>query len=234
MPKNQYLYSADMPMSDAICGHYDLLLVITRFGISLGFGDRSIREVCESYNVHTPTLLAVINTVALKIEYDENSPEVLDHLDPKALIAYLKDSHHYFLDYRMPVLRGHLLEAMEDGPKDIANVIMRFFDEYVEQVHKHMGYENKTVFPYVEKLLEGKTTPDTYNIEVYSRRHDRIESKITELKNILIKYYPDGKGFKLTTILYDIFATEEDLAMHNFVEDHLFVPTIRRIENKSR
>lgn len=227
------LYTADMSMSDVICAHYDLLLVITRFGIPLGFGESTVREVCEQHNVHMPTLLAVINSVAFSIEYDEETPHTLDSLSVQALIDYLQESHHYFLDYRLPSLREHLKEAVEDGPKDIAAVIMRFFDSYVDEVHKHMGYENETVFPYCEKLLKGEASKDKkYNIEVYSKKHDKIEAKITELKNILIKYYPDGHGYKLTTILYDIFATEQDLATHNFIEDHLFVPIMRRIEKK--
>ena len=56
-------YSADTLMSDLICERYDLLLVITRFGIPLGFGDQTIREVCEENNVHVETLIAVVNTI---------------------------------------------------------------------------------------------------------------------------------------------------------------------------
>ena len=51
-------YSADTLMSDLICERYDLLLVITRFGIPLGFGDQTIREVCEENNVHVETLIS--------------------------------------------------------------------------------------------------------------------------------------------------------------------------------
>ena len=50
--------------------------------------------------------------------------------------------------------------------------------------------------------------------------------KITELKNILIKYYPGAGTNMLNSVLFDIFATEEDLASHTRVEDYLFVPAI--------
>ena len=56
-------YSADTLMSDLICERYDLLLVITRFGIPLGVGDQTIREVCEEINVHVESLIAVVNTI---------------------------------------------------------------------------------------------------------------------------------------------------------------------------
>ena len=38
-------------MSDLICDNYSLLMVMSRFGLSLGFGDKSVREVCEAQGV---------------------------------------------------------------------------------------------------------------------------------------------------------------------------------------
>ena len=54
--------------------------------------------------------------------------------------------------------------------------------------------------------------------------------KIIELKNILIKYYPGPGSNLLNSVLFDIFATEQDLASHNHVEDYLFVPAILALE----
>ena len=88
-----------------------------------------------------------------------------------------------------------------------------------------MSYEERAVFPYVRNLLEGKRDPK-YNITIFRKRHDQIEMKITELKNILIKYYPGAGTNMLNSVLFDIFATEEDLASHTRVEDYLFVPAI--------
>ncbi|KXB33179.1 hemerythrin HHE cation binding domain protein [Bacteroidales bacterium KA00251] len=232
MTPKPFLYTADMPLSEVITKDYELLLVITRFGISLGFGERTVQEVCDLHQVDVDTLLAVINTVSGQATYDSCVEEVFDKLDPHALIEYLRSSHHYFLEYKLPLIREHLQHALDEGPKDIAVVVMRFFDEYVNEVHKHMGYENEQVFPYAEKLLAGGDTAK-YNIDIYSQHHDPVEAKITELKNILIKYYPDGKGYKMTTVLWDIFATEEDLALHNRVENHLLIPLVKSIEKKN-
>lgn len=59
-----------------------------------------------------------------------------------------------------------------------------------------------------------------------------MEARIGELKNILIKYFPDGSGYELTSVLHELFSAEDDLATHNFVEDFLFVPLIRSMEQK--
>ena len=38
-------------MSDLICDNYSLLMVMSRFGLSLGFGDKNVRDVCEAQGV---------------------------------------------------------------------------------------------------------------------------------------------------------------------------------------
>ena len=48
-------------MSDLICENYPMLLVLSRFGISLGFGDKTIGEVCEDSGVDTKTFLTIVN-----------------------------------------------------------------------------------------------------------------------------------------------------------------------------
>ena len=40
-------YSGTDKMSDLICENYNLLLVMSRFGLSLGFGDQTVQQVCE-------------------------------------------------------------------------------------------------------------------------------------------------------------------------------------------
>ena len=46
-------YNQNNRMSDLVCDNYPVLLVMSRFGIALGFGDKSIGEVCRENGVHT-------------------------------------------------------------------------------------------------------------------------------------------------------------------------------------
>ena len=97
-----------------------------------------------------------------------------------------------------------------------------------------MEYENEKVFVYVEQLLRGEH-PEGYSIGVFARHHDQINAKLTELKNIIIKYYPaSGDNQLLNATLFDIFSCEEDLASHNRVEDYLFVPAIMELEKEAK
>ena len=108
----------------------------------------------------------------------------------------------------------------------------KFFDEYAAEVRRHMEYEEMNVFTYVDALQDG--TPDSrYTISVFARRHNQIGMKLVELKNIILKYYPEqGNNNLLNAVLIDIFSCEEDLASHCKIEDFLLVPVVRQLEKK--
>lgn len=216
-------------MSDLICENYPMLLVMSRFGIALGFGEKNIGEVCRQNKVDACTFLTVVNF--LTEEMSAPVANINKCLSIEALIQYLHNAHDYFLNFRLPHIRRKLTDAITGCPEDVAFVIRKFFDEYAEEVNKHMMYEEKNVFPYVRGLLKGEKD-SKYNITIFKKRHDQIELKITELKNILIKYYPGVGSNLLNSVLFDIFATEQDLASHSQVEDYLFVPAILALEKQ--
>lgn len=213
-------------MSELVGDNYSILLVMSRFGISLGFGDQTIEEVCRRSGVDVPTFLAIVNTM-LDPEYELESGE--GAISVECFLRYLHNSHTYYLDFRLPELRRKLIEAIDCRHGDIAFAVLRFYDEYVDEVRKHLQYEEATVFPYVRQLLAGTSKGD-YSIETFLSQHDQIADKLTELKNILVQYYPSEDSFELNGVLFDIFTCEEDLATHNFVEDHLFVPVVQQLE----
>ena len=55
-----------------------------------------------------------------------------------------------------------------------------------------MEYENEAVFAYVEQLLQGRLS-DEYDIATFASKHNQIDTKLKEVKNIIIKYYPKKK-----------------------------------------
>ena len=54
-------YTPTDKMSYLICDNYTLLQVMSRFDLSLGFGDKTVQEVCRENGVDCRTFLAVVN-----------------------------------------------------------------------------------------------------------------------------------------------------------------------------
>ena len=217
-------------MADIICDNYSLLQVMSRFGLPLGFGDYTVEEVCHSHQVDCCTFLAVANFIN---KGHSRSSASIEDISVESLMTYLKNAHHYFLDFQLPTIRRKLLEAIDCSmDNEVTFLILTFFDNYVKEVRNHMSYEDTHVFTYVDKLLKGKKSED-YDIHMFVRHHDHIDEKLTELKNSIIKYYPDSrKSYVMNAVLFDIFNCEKDLASHNEVEDYLFVPAVLHLERE--
>jgi len=228
--KNQKMYEADDKMISIIKDNYDILQNLGSFGINLGFGDKTVREVCEDQNVDTYTFLAIVNYTRNGYrDYDD-----AERLSIPTLIHYLKAAHDYFINFELPFIRKELVAALNEGDS-LARLILRLYDEYSHSVTNHMKYEEKTVFPYVFELLDKKYA-GKYDIDTFSKHHGQIDTKLTELKNIIIKYLPsDGlHNNQLMATLYNIYNCEEWLRQHAEVEDDIFIPAIRRLEKQSK
>ena len=211
-------------MGDLIDDSYRILLVMSRFRIGLGFGDKTVDEVCRENGVDTATFLAVANMLM----QEDPDPDV-EGISVESLLGYLHTSHEYFLDFRLPGIRNKLAEVLGGAKDELTKAVLRYFDEYVAEVRKHMMYEEETVFPYVRSLLAGKK-PKDYKIDVFGSHHDQVEARLKEFKNILIKYYPVKSTNEINSVLFDIFNCEYDLASHNAIEDRLFIPAVRLLE----
>ena len=224
------MYEASDKMISLIRDNYNLLQSLGSFGISLGFGDKTVKQVCDDQNVDTNTFLAVVNfTINGYREMDDVS-----RLSVPTLLQYLKASHDYFIGFQLPFIRKELVDALDEND-NLARLILKLYDEYSRSVTLHMKYEEKTVFPYVESLLAGKPMAN-YAIDMYSKHHGQESSKLRELKSIIIKYFPGDclRNNQLSATLYDIYNNEEWLALHAEVEDNIFIPAIKYLEEKSR
>lgn len=226
-------YTATDRLCDLIDDNFKLLMVMSRFGISLGFGEKSVKEVCEAENVDCDTFLAVANFISS--EQTSFSVEELPKLSIPSLMDYLKNAHTYFLDFVLPMLRRKLIEAIDCSREDnVAFLILKFFDVFVNEVREHMQYENEQVFSYVEELLGGKLNCK-FNITKFASHHSKIDERLKELKGIITKYYTESSdNLLLSATLYDIYSCEQDLASHNLVEDCLFVPAVMQVEKELR
>ena len=201
-------------MCDLISHEEDAIQIISRFGLEMGVGEQTIEQVCEAYHVHTPTFLAIVN---YKVFHKRVIP---DDIDIPTLQRYLSNAHSYFLEFRLPRLRRALIEALipADPTTKIPGLILRCYDEFVEEIRTHIAHENEGLF------------------DEHEHDDQRITDKLTEIKNLIIKYYPGAHlqspitnpqspiTYLLISVMSDLWHTEQDFADHCAIEDDIFRP----------
>ena len=192
----------------------DAIHVISRFGLTMGVGDQTIAEACEGNDVHTPTFLAIINYKVFK------QRALPADIDVATLQRYLRNAHTYFLDFRLPYLRRSLIEALipAGAANKIPMLILQCYDEFVQEIRTHIEHENAGMF------------------EEHAHDDQRITDKLSEIKSLIIKYYPSDqtmqKGavtYTLISVMSDLWHTEQDFADHCAIEDEILRPALSNV-----
>jgi regulator of cell morphogenesis and NO signaling len=236
------LFSESTKMADLIHFNYLLLPVLNRFDIQLGFGDRTIGEVCSIQQVNVIFFLEIINS----FHNSEYFPETnLQSFPLELIIRYIKKSHSYYLDYKIPQIENLIsqLSLLADkSTKNAFNLIEKFFKDYKEELIEHIQHEEKNIYPYVlainDALLSDQMDDSlekrikNYSINKYAKEHTNIEDKLYDLKNLIIKYLPPFKDYTLSnTLLVELFRLERDLYDHSRIEDKVLIPKVQKIEH---
>ena len=207
------MYKANDKICDLMSHEEDAIHIISRFGIGMGVGEQTIAEACAIHGVHTPTFLAIINYKVFKHK------ALPTEVDLPTLQQYLRNAHSYFLDFRLPYLRRAIIEAIipADPSSKIPMLILRCYDEFVEEIRTHIEHEN-------EGLIEEHVLDD-----------QRITDKLTEIKNLIIKYYPSNNvsqkdaTYLLIHVMSDLWHTEQDFADHCAIEDEILRPALSQV-----
>ncbi len=216
-------------MSDLITAHPSLLSLLSRLGISLGFGDRSIADVCEESGVDTAFFLLICNVYTFN-NYVPSTAAILG-TDMTGLVPYLEKSHKYYVEKRLPHIECHLDAIAQKLNGRIGKVFISFFKEYKEEVETHFMHEERDVFPHIRGLMAGKRDA-TYSIGEFIDTHSDIEGKLDDLLNIVFKYLPPQvDDDNVLDVVDDILRLSEDLKKHTFIEEKIMVPLVKHLEN---
>ena len=205
------MYKATDKICDLMSHEEDAIQIISRFGLEMGVGEQTIEQACDMYRVHTPTFLAIVN---YKVFHQKALPA---DIDTPTLQRYLKNAHTYFLDFRLPRLRHSLIDAIFPAGTEskISHLILRCYDEVANEIRIHIEHENAGLY------------------EEHEHDDQRITDKLTEIKNLIIKYFP-GSSNTLICVMSDLWHTEQDFADHCAIEDEILRPTLTNLQPHSK
>ncbi|MDR2868164.1 MAG: hemerythrin domain-containing protein [Bacteroidales bacterium] len=219
-----------MKMSDLLLANHNLVPLLPRFDIVLGFGEKTIQEVCEQKKVSPSFFLMVCNIYTFD-DYIPSGDEIAE-MPFQIMKSFMTASHHYYLYGRLPHIERHLQKIAEACNPKLRAILLQFFTDYKAEVANHFSYEEEVVIPYIEGLLQGVNRSE-YKIHEYEANHSNIEDKLDDLTNIIIKYLPaEVLPNEKASVLFDIFQLSFDLNKHKLIEDNLLIPYVETIEKQ--
>ncbi|MFA5713168.1 MAG: hemerythrin domain-containing protein [Bacteroidales bacterium] len=209
-----------------------ILLMLEHFQIDFRVGELSVGELAQKESLSLPLFLDIANL------YNGYHPEERRPFNPGELlqiIAFLTHSHTYYKIEKYSEI-GELISQLNSNTGDRrVKLVEEFFDSYFKEVLDHFQYEEKVAFPYFLSLLEKReeSVTSTFSAKEYRLNHSDIETKLADVKNLLIRHLPLENELPLRRKLF--FALQEfeyDLAIHSSVEEMILMPLVTKLEQR--
>lgn len=234
------MITRNMHMCQAVLENHQLLPLFPRFNLKLGFGEKSVEEVCEAHQVNIDFFLEIANAY---LDEDYTPGTDLSQFSLVTVVNYLTSTHNYYLKTALPQVEEKIHRLMDQSSlsdKEI-NLVTGFFNDYKKDFLGHISEEEQKVLPYILELEEQSTRqiPDSafierlqsYSIREFEKEHDRLETSLENLSKLIIKYLPPVKDFQLCNqVLNDLAALVKDLVDHAHMEDKVLVPRVSDLE----
>lgn len=233
-------FTENTRLIDIINKDHQLLNVLIRLGINLGFGDKTIRYVCKDKKISAGFMIDIINVYHNENYFPENR---LKSFSVKQVVDYLTETHKYYTEYVIPELERliGLLFLNEKSENQDSRIIKQFLKKYKREFLEHISYEEEFVFPYIncissESDAAGCVTDisrfKNFTISDFEARHSDIEEKIVDLKNVMIKYLRPGyNNYIGNAIISNLILFEKDLEKHTRIEERILIPKVKLLES---
>lgn len=233
MSNKETIYNKRMKVADLLANDGNLLSILQRLDIKLGFGEATIAELCERYGISAELFLIICNIYS----FGDYRPEIesLGENDIKSITTYLRASHRYYTGICFPNIHNSVHKLVSGLDEVSRRLIDKFYDDYDNEVNNHFRYEEEVVFPYIESLIkEHGCNGERYNIGQFEHNHSNINEKLNDLKNIITKYLNEEYSSPLSfELLADIYSVEKDLCKHSLIENRLLIPLVEKMEKSN-
>jgi regulator of cell morphogenesis and NO signaling len=227
----------EMKMAELIFENPSLLMLIEHFGFDLVVHDYTVEQLSRQQNIN-PDLFVIFCNL-----YNGFTPTTAGNLtkdDVAIIIFFLRNSHSYYKNDKYPEIKAYIDQMNQMNNAREMKMVEHFFDDYFSEVTDHLNYEEQVAFPEIcSKLGIESPTIDThieeYSVSVYRDHHTDIESKLSELKNLLLKYIPlnDDRVVR-RKLLISLFELEFDLSIHSLIEETILIPLVKKFETQNK
>lgn len=223
-----------MKLADIITANHNIILLLPRFGIPLGFGDKSVREVCTANNVPVDFMLLICNVYT----FDDYLPDIesLAATDMRPLLKYLEESHSYYTNERLPHIEAHLHHIADRIGQRYGEILKKFYADFRREITEHFREEEQYDFPKLRSLQDGTRKAEGGKRKAESgknKSHNGLVDKLNDLTQIVYKYLPGNVLPEETMeVVFDILQLSADIQKHALIEDKILIPYMKWLERR--
>jgi len=230
------LITTDMKLSEVILQHYVLMPVIRRFGIHLGFGEKTILKICQEYNLDADLMVSILNLYV----HPTYTPDLtLSATQLVATVSYLKLTNTLIHESQLPNVERHLQALMHYSfaKNKALGLINNFFTEIKTELQQRIEHDNDELFPFFLALASGTASPvsNVSDEEINLReQQESLDEKIFDLRSLLMKYLTGEADENLCyAVFFALYTLENDIRQYNNVCHDLLTPAVKAMTNRN-
>jgi len=212
--------------SDIISANIDLLPIIQRLGLSTNIGEKTISEVCRQNMKDVNFILGILNTYST----DDYLPKAED-VELQPLIDFLIKTHEFHKQVTIPRLTGFIEQLKQLMPDEkLLIVVEKYLKLYIKNLLQHIDFEEKEVFPLVEKTHRTDVISQKPNLAKLFKQHNNVENEISDLKTVIIRHIPSNVNMNLIhDLLHALSHFEKEQLDHARFEDKILIPKLLKL-----
>ena len=209
------LVTSETKLCDVILDEPSVITVINRFGIALGVGDKSVKEICRQKGIDTNFFLTILNAYIYESFFPENG---FDSFGAQEIIGYLEKTNQSYLRYQLPNIERHFKALIDHSDKNNnLPLLLNLYNEVKDEMHKRIDNDNRHWFAEILRHEKG-VAPGQLTVEASDARRvaDSIEDKLSDLKNMFVIHLRGDYDRNLCqAVLFAIISFEKDIRQNN-------------------
>ena len=199
----------------------------------------SCRYILQNVEISAPQE-KFLNLVIQLLECpDDFKIESFDAYSEQIILDYLYYSHELYVNKFIPEIEQSISLLKRDPSLHMGSIYILevLFNDYKTFLEEHISFENESVFPVIQNILDHKNnknaeTQHQYaNLAEFYLNHTDTEKDLKKIKQLLEDIEPSQTSKSVYTILCSqILWLEKDLLIHSKLEEEVLLP---RMMNES-
>jgi regulator of cell morphogenesis and NO signaling len=180
-----------------------------------------------------------IHQILLQQQYSFEFPfDTINEFSIFEIIDYLKLTHSYYLYKKLPEIDLSILNLKKHHYETNAFLVLLtgYFLDFKEKLCKHIEFEEKILFPYINQLGKNQTKEkDDFNLKYFIENHPDTEKELEKIRLKIMEFTKDTKTpFAFNIFMNQLHLFEIDLYRHAMVEDLILIPKGLELEKMTK
>lgn len=205
-----------MLLCEAIEENPGLIPVLGRFGIRLGVGEKTIKQVADEHSINIDFFIVVLNTLLNESYFPQKK---LQTFDVAQIIDYLQKTNNYYISSLLPNIEKHLRAFISASRKSNGSLeaLGNLFDVFKERFLERTERDNEVYFP---AILSG------YGYAPASKEQtEQCEELLGEMISIIVRFLNGEYDQNLCFgVVFALNTMQRDIAQNNRIRERILYP----------